>query len=53
MGKKQGKGVFKWNNNNTMYNGEFYQNYIQGNGCYIWGDGRTYNGTWKHNQMHG
>jgi hypothetical protein len=33
--------------------GEWNENCIQGQGEYIWGDGRRYKGEWKNNKMHG
>lgn len=41
MGKKSGKGVFKWSDGSEYY-GEFNNNNIEGNGIYKWCDGRFY-----------
>ena len=36
-----------------MYEGEWYENKINGTGVYVWPDGRKYDGEWKDNNMHG
>ena len=64
-GKKHGIGKFVWADS-SIYNGEFYDNNIHGNGKsifylnklqylgrYQWSDGRTYFGDWKNNKMDG
>jgi hypothetical protein len=37
----------------SRYEGEFYNNDINGAGTYIWPDKRIYTGQWKKNKMHG
>ena len=37
----------------SKYTGEFFDNFIQGNGIFKWTDGRIYNGQWLRNKMHG
>jgi hypothetical protein len=36
-----------------MYEGEFRNNDIEGQGVYTWADNRSYSGSWKENKMHG
>ena len=40
---KHGHGKYIWNDG-SMYEGEWYENKINGRGIYIWPDGRKYNG---------
>ena len=52
-GNKHGeRGLFMWADN-SMYEGQFRDNNIEGLGRYTWADGRTYEGEWKENKMHG
>ena len=51
-GLKHGVGKFIWPDM-SQYEGEFYENKIQGRGRMIWPDGKEYEGEWKNNQMHG
>ena len=37
----------------SKYEGEFYDNDIEGTGEYSWPDGILYKGDWKKNKMHG
>ena len=41
--KKHGIGTFKWADS-SMFIGVFYNNYILGNGVYMWSDDRKYEG---------
>merc|ERR1712206_49840 len=43
--KKNGLGKFFWAEG-SVYEGEFQDNYIHGEGEYKWNDGRTYKGKW-------
>lgn len=36
-----------------MLQGEWEAGQYQGQGKYVWPDGRTYEGAWEHNKMHG
>lgn len=36
-----------------MYEGEWLNNKIHGQGKYVWADGRVYFGSWEENKMHG
>jgi hypothetical protein len=38
MSKKQGRGKFIWSDGSS-YEGQFYDNNIEGEGVYIWSDG--------------
>jgi hypothetical protein len=40
-GMKQGKGRFLWSDN-SVYEGEFFNNNMHGKGKNIWPDGRIY-----------
>jgi hypothetical protein len=40
---KHGKGKYVWNDNSS-YNGEWFENKINGWGEYLWPDGRRYEG---------
>ena len=52
LGKKSGKGIFKWSDGST-YEGDFKDNNINGVGTNTWGDKRQYSGEWKNNKMDG
>ena len=51
-GKKSGKGAYKWADN-SVYDGDWYDNNIEGFGEYKWPDNRGYIGEWKENKLHG
>mgnify|MGYP000995560446 CR=1 FL=1 len=52
-GKKNGKGIFKWNDG-CMYYGEYKDNKMDGFGsCYNSSGILIYEGQWKSNQIHG
>jgi len=38
---KHGKGLYIWNDG-SQYDGEWYENKINGSGTYVWPDGRRY-----------
>ena len=46
------KSIFKWVDG-SVYEGEFYNNNINGKGKYVWGDKRDYEGDWVNNKMEG
>ena len=51
--KKNGKGIFKWNDG-CMYYGEYKDNKMDGFGsCYNSSGVLIYEGQWKSNQIHG
>ena len=39
--------------NGSVYEGEFTEGLICGNGKYMWEDGRMYDGEWKDSKMNG
>ena len=51
-GKKSGKGTYKWADN-SIYDGNWLDNNIEGFGEYRWPDNRVYIGEWKENKLHG
>ena len=51
-GKKEGQGIYKFNNGET-YVGEFKNDLREGIGIYYYKDGSSYNGNWKKDKKHG
>jgi hypothetical protein len=51
-GKKEGQGIYKFNNGET-YIGEFKNDLREGIGIYYYKDGSSYNGNWKKDKKHG
>lgn len=51
QGAKHGKGILKIGGGS--YCGEFIDNCMEGEGVYIWDDGKRYEGGWKKNMIHG
>jgi len=49
---KEGKGKLFFADN-SVYEGEFSDNEINGTGVYEWTDGKKYTGTWVNNKMSG
>ena len=49
---KHGRGKYVWNDG-SCYDGEWFENKINGLGYYVWPDGRKYDGQWQENNMHG
>lgn len=45
-GKKDGKGTFRWTEEENTYTGEFRKNCLEGQGTFIWANGRKYEGQW-------
>ena len=50
--RKHGRGKAMWTDG-SKYDGEWYENKIQGFGTMVWPDGRMYQGEWFHNEMTG
>ena len=42
---KHGRGKYVWNDG-SCYDGEWFENKINGLGYYVWPDGRKYDGQW-------
>jgi len=49
---KHDRGRFLWSDN-SVYEGEFFNNNMHGKGKNIWPDVRTNQGDWKNNMMSG
>ena len=49
---KEGTGKYTYSDGST-YDGDWYQNKIDGLGTQIWSDGKEYYGQWEKNYMHG
>ena len=43
MGRKQGYGRYKWADG-SIYEGDWFDNRISGQGVYVWKDGRKFFG---------
>ena len=45
QGKKEGKGIFK--TNLGSYQGHFTSDHLNGEGTFVWNDGKVYEGDFK------
>ena len=43
---KHGHGKYTWTDG-SIFEGEWYENKINGKGIYVWPDGRKYIGEWS------
>ncbi len=50
-GEKHGLGIEKWNEDGTVFKGTYKKGLKEGEGVYIWGDGSSYEGQLKDNQV--
>ena len=48
---KHGEGVF--HTKAGSYQGTFYNDYLEGDGTFIWKDGKIYEGEFKKTKFHG
>jgi hypothetical protein len=53
MGTKEGKGKFYYKKTEEYYEGEVFNNIINGKGFYRWNNQHSYQGTFLDSQMHG